>query len=161
MKICCHCKENKSLDWFDKSKNHKDGLRPTCRACRFLEYKKIKDADPASYKVRQNAATLKYRRANPEVRQNQLLRELFGITLEQYNKQAKIQNYVCFLCKKPETARSRGKIKRLSVDHCHITTINRGLLCQRCNVGIGMLGDDIKTLARAIIYIKNKGIWTA
>jgi hypothetical protein len=30
----------------------------------------------------------------------------------------------------------------------------RGLLCLRCNVGIGMLNDDPKLLAEAILYLE-------
>lgn len=43
--------------------------------------------------------------------------------------------------------------KRLHVDHCHKTGRVRGLLCTRCNRGIGMLGDDPSLLKIAVIYV--------
>lgn len=33
----------------------------------------------------------------------------------------------------------------------------RGLLCGNCNRAIGLLKDDIKSLERAIEYLKNNG----
>ena len=40
------------------------------------------------------------------------------------------------------------------VDHCHKTGIVRGLLCHRCNVGIGYFKDDINALRRAAHYLE-------
>jgi hypothetical protein len=42
----------------------------------------------------------------------------------------------------------------LSLDHCHKTNEFRGWLCQVCNNAIGMLGDDIESLTRALDYLK-------
>ena len=40
------------------------------------------------------------------------------------------------------------------LDHCHETGVFRGLLCSRCNNGLGMLGDTIASLEKAIEYLK-------
>ena len=46
------------------------------------------------------------------------------------------------------------------LDHDHCSEKFRGWLCRRCNAGIGQLGDDIKGLSGAIIYlIKAKLKW--
>ena len=39
------------------------------------------------------------------------------------------------------------------IDHCHKTMAIRGALCSNCNRGIGLLGDDLKNLNRAIEYL--------
>jgi hypothetical protein len=39
------------------------------------------------------------------------------------------------------------------VDHCHTTATPRGILCTRCNVGIGMLREDVGLLKKAIAYL--------
>jgi hypothetical protein len=44
--------------------------------------------------------------------------------------------------------------KALSLDHCHASNEFRGWLCDRCNAGIGMLGDDIKGLMNAVRYLE-------
>lgn len=42
----------------------------------------------------------------------------------------------------------------LSLDHCHSTGEFRGWLCSLCNHGIGMLGDDVEALKRAVSYLE-------
>lgn len=48
---------------------------------------------------------------------------------------------------------------RLSLDHCHDTGAFRGWLCQPCNTSIGVLGDDIEGIKKALSYLeRSKGI---
>jgi len=42
----------------------------------------------------------------------------------------------------------------LCLDHCHVEKVFRGWLCRSCNTGIGSLGDDIKGLETALIYLR-------
>ena len=85
------------------------------------------------------------------------LKYYFGITLEEYQKMLISQKGVCAICGLPETSVSNsGKIKMLSVDHCHRTNRVRGLLCNNCNRGIGMLQENIETLQAAIKYISER-----
>jgi hypothetical protein len=44
--------------------------------------------------------------------------------------------------------------RKLYIDHDHDTGVIRGLLCQRCNTGIGMLGDDLSMIERAARYLR-------
>ena len=43
--------------------------------------------------------------------------------------------------------------KKYHLDHCHKTQKFRGLLCSKCNNGLGMLGDDSIGLQKALEYI--------
>ena len=80
-----------------------------------------------------------------------------GMSVETYNDLFEQQNGVCAICGQPETAKStskRGGIKRLGVDHNHATGGNRGLLCVKCNSGMGKLNDSISLLRAAIAYLE-------
>lgn len=46
-----------------------------------------------------------------------------------------------------------GKQEALVVDHDHVTGKIRGLLCNKCNMGIGLLQDDPMLLEFARIYL--------
>lgn len=48
----------------------------------------------------------------------------------------------------------KGKHKRLVVDHDHTTGVFRGWLCDLCNRGIGMLGDNTSGVAKALAYLE-------
>jgi hypothetical protein len=69
------------------------------------------------------------------------------------NEMLKSQNYVCAICKNPETVKSvKGKLKELAVDHCHNTGKIRGLLCYACNIGIGLFKNNPEILYQASLY---------
>jgi len=73
----------------------------------------------------------------------------YGITGEEFRKMVDLQGGVCRIC--------NGKQKNnrsLAVDHCHETGKNRGLLCNRCNMGLGYFKDDATLMLLAIEYLK-------
>jgi len=72
----------------------------------------------------------------------------YGITREQYLALWREQGGVCAICCRPP----RGALL-LSVDHDHVTGHIKGLLCQPCNVSIGLLRDDPKVIRRAAEYV--------
>ena len=44
----------------------------------------------------------------------------------------------------------------VAIDHDHVTGNIRGLLCNACNKGLGLFGDDIKKLTNAIKWLEMK-----
>jgi hypothetical protein len=81
------------------------------------------------------------------------IKNKFGITPEDYDRLLEAQGGVCAICKRYPPHR---RIKRLCVDHDHKTGRIRGLLCSRCNSGIGMLQDDEASLSGAIAYLTGR-----
>ena len=62
------------------------------------------------------------------------------------NRIAPIKPELCECCgKKPE---------KWTLDHCHKTDTIRGWICEKCNLGIGKLGDTIDGLMLAVNYLK-------
>jgi hypothetical protein len=77
----------------------------------------------------------------------------YGITFDDYIVMLVSQNGVCAICGKSESAVNQYGIKRLAVDHDHITKRVRGLLCSKCNRALVLLNDDIGRMLRAISYL--------
>lgn len=87
-------------------------------------------------------------------------RNKYGISLFDYNRMRKEQNFSCALCLKHEDKvwckRPFGKARRegrLVVDHCHVTGVVRGLLCDQCNHLLGNVQDDPERLYRMAAYL--------
>lgn len=62
---------------------------------------------------------------------------------------------VCDCCGKPPISGNGRRKVGLSCDHDPITDTFRGWLCGDCNVSIGLLGDNVEGLQRAIDYLTN------
>lgn len=71
----------------------------------------------------------------------------YDITLEEYAALYLGQLGACGICHSP------ADFADLVVDHDHDTGAVRGLLCGRCNVGIGFLRDNPSVLEAAIEYL--------
>lgn len=76
------------------------------------------------------------------------LKNLYGITPEQFDAMYTAQGGVCEICRSAERS-SRGRFNRLHVDHCHLTGQVRGLLCTSCNATLGRI-DENPMIARSI-----------
>jgi len=72
----------------------------------------------------------------------------YGITAQDKDRMYQQQEGKCLICERWH--------EKLAVDHCHKTGIVRGLLCDACNFGLGLMKDDPVVLARAIAYLQAK-----
>jgi hypothetical protein len=90
------------------------------------------------------------------IRDYQLKRN-YGISLEQFNILAEAQNWRCKICGYLPDPSAKHNQSVLHVDHDHVTGRVRGLLCPKCNRGLGLLGDDPNLLQKAIDYLADGG----
>jgi hypothetical protein len=77
------------------------------------------------------------------------LKQKFGITAQEYDLMLEQQDNACKICKSVDSDRG------LAVDHDHLTGKVRGLLCGKCNRGLGHFDDSIEMLELAIKYLKS------
>ena len=78
----------------------------------------------------------------------------YGLSEEEHLEILIKQDHRCAICRKPETAKYKsGTVRLLSIDHCHETGKLRGLLCSKCNMGLGLFNDDWLLLENAIEYL--------
>jgi hypothetical protein len=78
----------------------------------------------------------------------------YGVTADWYEQKVREQGGLCAICGKTESAKHRGKLVRLSVDHNHKTRKPRGLLCAACNRAIGLMKEDPQRLEAAARYLR-------
>ena len=76
----------------------------------------------------------------------------YGISIEHYEEMYEQQQGRCKICNIEEKHASRGKFH---VDHCHKTEEVRGLLCGKCNRGLGMFRDNSEFLREAANYLED------
>lgn len=127
MKRCSKCGKNKNKSEFYRDAQKTSGFRPDCKAC-------------------VNVKSAAWTKANPEKRRHILRKHIYGISEAEYQKLLSSQRNVCKICKKKDR-------RQLGVDHDHKTGKIRGLLCQKCNAGLGMFLDSTKFLKSAIEYL--------
>lgn len=180
MKTCKKCNIAKSKDdfYFYKSKNYTDGMCKICRnesnknwrrealpevdlykrekliasgknICHVCEeikpldaFKKAKHIKTGYHNTCKGCKSISDKNAK--------LKKHYGINLCEYNKLIVKQNNACEICKIPF-----NNVVDVCVDHDHSTKEVRGLLCQSCNRGIGLLKENIQVLYSAIRYLKN------
>lgn len=86
---------------------------------------------------------------DPKKSRSYWLNHYYGITIEEYEKIFKKQNYCCEIC-----GIKQIKAKNFHVDHCHKTLKIRSILCNKCNAALGLVNEDINILEKIINYLK-------
>ena len=131
LKYCKGCNRNKLVTEFWKRRGKPRVLCSVCDAKKMKEWGK---ANPDKIKAHDRAKNYKVK---------------YGITVADYDRILAAQGGVCALCQGLEILD-----RHYCVDHNHTTGIVRGLLCYRCNSGLGVFGDDIEGLQRVVEYLK-------
>jgi hypothetical protein len=172
LKTCTKCKNTYDYASFHKELRNKDGFSSWCKKCVKISsatyYTKNRELVNSKAKLyhRNNKektvlAQRRYIENNKELTLGrQLMKYWPGCTaMEAYEKYMYLQNKqgnLCAICFQPETTRHQytGKIRRLSVDHCHTTGLVRGLLCGKHNKAIGLIDESIEIAYNVIKYIQ-------
>ena len=130
-KSCANCVAEKPMEEFLFNSKGSPMWCKECTTTKNKDYmRKHRAQDPKRSKESRRAETLKK----------------YNLTPEEFTYMVMEQGGVCGICGLVPSA--------LYVDHDHATGKVRGLLCQKCNSGIGFLGDSLEGLEKAIAYLK-------
>lgn len=129
MKTCFGCKKELPSSKFHIRNNRKIGIESRCKDCTSIKRKK-------------------YRLENKDLIRAQNKRRVPGWDIDRYNKYLKLQEGKCAICGTTQYIN-----KDWCADHNHITNQPRGLLCGRCNAGLGYFKDNPEYLQSAINYL--------
>lgn len=158
MKVCPRCGQSLPASEFTRNRTRKDGLSCYCRTCGKAYDRERYAEDPERVLVVQR----KWRKKNHQHvrhysrqwwKQNpDALRQYrYGITPEEYHQMHSSQKGCCAICELPES-----EVGKLHVDHDHENGVVRGLLCGKCNRGLGLLNDNAACLRRAAKYLSRE-----
>lgn len=114
-------------------------------------YRKRKSVDPEGVRQYTNRVMRRWTHANPDkvwLRNRKSLLRRYGLTLEAYNALLADQDFRCAICRTQEPGKMSWQI-----DHCHSSGRVRGLLCIRCNTGLGHFRDSPELLQAAKEYL--------
>lgn len=137
---CCECKTVYPIEHFGFQTSTTNGRRyllAICKACKARRRRERYATPQGRESIRHHAMKGKY-----------------GIGMDEYRRKHDEQSGLCAVCGKPETARRKGKLLMLAVDHSHVTSQVRDLLCNRCNKGLGCFFDDPQILRQAADYLR-------
>lgn len=136
---------NKCLNVFELHEFHKRqvkkgcGYNSICISCENIQAEIIRKSFPDKNKLAQ--------------RKN-ILKRVYGLTLEDFDEILKSQDYKCAICEMPQILTFH---KTLSVDHNHNSGKVRGLLCSNCNFGLGAFKEEQSLFQKAMNYLKERG----
>lgn len=157
-KICITCKIEKPLEDFGNRKDSKDGLNPYCKLCWNARSKRMYYQNPEYAKNYH----IKYRASHKLELEDKRLMRSYGITFDALIGLLKDQDNRCAICPTildPKTMDGKIKQNRPHIDHDHKHKYKniRGVLCGKCNTGLGLFGEDINRLKSAIKYLEAHG----
>ena len=120
-------------------------LTGTCVECAKVAVKAWEARNPGEWRKR---AAAYYARYPERVKANSVksARKRMGIPDAPY-----LKPLTCELCERDTTD------VQMHLDHDHTTGAFRGWLCNRCNLGLGNLGDTVAGLERALAYLRRVG----
>jgi|688.fasta_scaffold615187_1 hypothetical protein len=123
---CPKCESEKPDTDFFKNRASKTGLHSYCKPCsKRYEQERYPNGKPG--------------------RRPRYFQQTYGMTVEGWEELFDSQNRVCAICGIDPV--------RPVVDHCHSSGKIRGILCDNCNRGVGLLKDDHATLLSAAMYL--------
>ena len=181
LKLCPSCNKAKPASGFYSNRGRSDGLDTNCRSCRQRWYKekptpivtaaegtccKCGETKPAiafgSFKTKRSGLTPRclicQRKPSGGYRSGNLRR--YGLTLTRYNEMLAAQEGSCAICRTKEPGGKHPEY--FNVDHDRSCCPGsrscgrcvRGLLCAKCNFGLGNFRDDIAFLRAAMEYLQ-------
>ena len=142
-KECTKCHQLKFIEEFSRSTKTNSGFGGQCKECK-NSYQRQLFGNSEVRRKRRSYQSTKY-----------MQKRKYGLSPEDVAILIQSQNSCCAICN-IYLDRSEA-IKVPHIDHCHTKGHVRGILCSRCNAGLGSFRDNIDFLLSAITYLQEKG----
>lgn len=141
------------MPYKDKIKQKKHQLENKDKKIAYDKNRYKENAETIKERSRQWNSNNKQKKADTgKIWYKNYIKNKFNLTDEQFNEAMSIKH--CPICGKELLDKYSANCR--VVDHCHITNKFRGVICKKCNSGIGFLNDDVELLKKAIDYLSSK-----
>lgn len=130
-KVCCACKECVAVELFSKKGASKDGYSSKCKKCHNEYVRNV--WYPKNTERHINSVSI-WKKEN----KTKVLATRHSVPEESVIKILKKDTGRCHICDRADV--------ELVFDHCHRTSRGRGMLCTRCNLLLGNLGDSYESV---------------
>lgn len=87
------------------------------------------------------------------VKRDKRIKKRYNISPEMQEEMLRAQGFACAIC---ITRFGEAPIERPRVDHDHSTGQVRGLLCNKCNIAIGLMDDQPRFFDLAAQYLRSR-----
>ena len=152
-KLCTKCHSEKPITRFHKCVSNRDGRENSCLDCRNYSITK------AHKKLMESMSEEEQFTYKKSIR----IHRKYKMSIDEFNDRIKFQDNKCAICFIDFSHSSK-----IYIDHDHACCAgewscgmcNRGLLCKKCNWGLGMFNDSPDIIHSAMLYIErwNNGI---
>ena len=171
LKFCKLCSETKSIDMFYKKNN---STHYACKDCfkkkallRYTENKNIilkglkdnynkevcKKKNKLQHEKHREKRLLSMKKYYSEVKKPSRLKFYGFNSNEEFEKYIEDIDSKCEICSEELDFNSKFKVH---CDHQHSSGIFRGVLCNKCNMAIGLMNDNVFNLKKAIDYLNER-----
>ncbi len=135
-----------------KSRRGRISLRMSGNHLRSRAYRLKRRREQRIY-YRQNREKIRREAKNGGGRKR-YLRWAYGISLEDFDKLLLQQQSKCVICKRTMSIDKKLSLLKATIDHDHLTSKIRGILCTSCNLLLGYSLESEEVLKSAIKYLK-------
>ena len=140
---CSSCRRRKLVTEFSCDAGHYDGISAYCKTCAAANTRKYLQKLSDGQREQRRIWYRKYD-----------MRRLYGVPYEELLKRLEAQNGKCKICQEEvDLLVPKRNGRTACVDHEHTTGKIRGLLCVKCNAGLGQFRDSPDLLKNAVAYL--------
>lgn len=158
-KTCTKCKLERPIGLFGKRPEYRDGYRTQCNPCRSKMTSDYQQVEDVRVKRREAYRSARAALVSDPTKDASLrwskIKTKYGLSRDEYETMLSSQDGACGICRTREPG---GRYGVFVVDHCHTGGDVRGLLCNKCNTAIGMLGDTVESAQRVVDYLSTGSI---
>ena len=153
-KVCGECKKDLPIAEFYARPERLGRPKSSCKECHKAAMREYRRAHPEKTRRSLWAQNTGRNSTSPKTLEELQMRQRkeglkrFGLTIAQFIEMRDKQSNNCLIC-----GRGPSSYRCLGVDHDHATGRVRGLLCGKCNAGLGNFEDNREYLSRAIEYL--------